>query len=242
MALRALAWTVVGALCAAHDARATTWFDTAVTDPLAPEATCTVHEWGSYGSYVYGWPSKYDQVFWPYTDDKAIWYCGTSGFAAFVHDFELTPVESERIAAFLKEHPAPGDAGSASRLKWLEAIYALRDKEPDFRLFLLRLFAYRYEELGDIELANSYRARALAAMQAALQGELREKTRLEYVYVCANYARKLGDPKRSDEYLEQLRTLIAKATPKEAEYARYLEKLSAETPRIGPGGKLQPPR
>jgi hypothetical protein len=221
-------------------AHATTWFPKTVPDPFAAGKECKVAEWGSYGGYIYSWPSKYDQVFWPYTDDAGIWYCESSGFAAFVHDFDkLKEGERAAIAAFLKEHPgavAPG----ADRLKRIEALYALREEDAQFRVFLLRLLAYKYEDLGDLDAAKAYRTRAFAAMQDALAAGVDEKTRLEYLYVCANYARKLGQPGKSDEYLEQLHAAASKAQPESRSYADYLEKLAVETPNIGPDGKLAP--
>lgn len=57
---------------------ATTWGETDVDDPIVKDAKCTVGSPGSYGSYIYGWPSKYDQIFWPVTEESGIWFCPES--------------------------------------------------------------------------------------------------------------------------------------------------------------------
>ena len=80
--------SIVFFFCAANDAWATTWSRILVDDPLLPGRKCRVHAIASWGTYIYEWPSKYDFVFWPVTDEKAIWYCEESGFAAFVDDFD----------------------------------------------------------------------------------------------------------------------------------------------------------
>jgi hypothetical protein len=70
------------------EASATTWGEPqSVPDPLRQDAICKVAEPMSYGSYIYQWPSKYDQVFWPLTVPNGIWFCPESGFAAFIGEF-----------------------------------------------------------------------------------------------------------------------------------------------------------
>ena len=73
----------------------TTWGELEVDDPILEGEKCAVHQPASYGSYIYRWPSKYDQVFWPLTDSHGIWFCQESGFTAFIDDFaDLSPEES----------------------------------------------------------------------------------------------------------------------------------------------------
>ena len=50
---------------------ATTWKPSEKTDPLTGEKV-PAWEIMSYGSYIYKWPSKYDLVFWPLTDEGYI--------------------------------------------------------------------------------------------------------------------------------------------------------------------------
>src|SRR5262245_37271311 len=94
----------IAAICllATSSALATTWTEpTPHPDPVRDGATCQGAEPMSYGSYIYQWPSKYDQVFWPLTDSHSIWFCRESGFAAFVGDFELGADERAALASHL---------------------------------------------------------------------------------------------------------------------------------------------
>jgi len=66
---------------------ATTWGDSKVLDPVT-KTRISVHEPMSSGSYIYQWPEKSDQVFWPYTDPHWLWFNPKSGYVAFGDDFE----------------------------------------------------------------------------------------------------------------------------------------------------------
>lgn len=175
------------------NALATTWMERQVPDPLGGDASCRVHVPASYGSYIYGWPSKYDQVFWPLTVDQGIWFCEQSGFIAFIRDFDgLTDGERGAIKAYLEKH-YQGPLDTRQKLALLEAVYVLREKPDDFRNKLVRVLARWYQDLGDHEKANQLRGQALAQMREALAGDLPEPTRLEYVYVSCNYDVLLGN-------------------------------------------------
>jgi len=70
-------------------------------DPIS-DGECTGLVAYSYGSYVYQWPSKLDQVFWPETDPGFIWHCPSSGLTAFQPEIEqLSDPEKRRVKAFL---------------------------------------------------------------------------------------------------------------------------------------------
>jgi hypothetical protein len=227
-----------------RSAAATNWTERQLPDPILRDAKCMVQEPSSWGSYIYDEPSKYDQVFWPYTASEGIWFCYKSGFAAFVHDFGgLTDAEQSNIAAYLKEH-YPGFAGplgARDQLRLLEDIYALRDKDSEFRNQLLRVLAVRYESLGDTEKATAYRRAALLGIRTALSGDLDTGTRLEYMYVAANYERLFGDRMQSDSDLAALASALDHVKDKTLKhYVGYLRALARETPRITPGGVLRP--
>jgi hypothetical protein len=90
-------------LILSSNAFATTWGREERPDPVIDGATCAVSEPMSWGSYIYHWPSKYDQVFFPLTDEHGIWFCRESGFTAFIGDFELRPEEKAALAAHLPQ-------------------------------------------------------------------------------------------------------------------------------------------
>jgi hypothetical protein len=111
-------------------ADATTWTGLEpVTDPVRSGATCPVKSVVTWGSYVYDWPSKYDQVFFPRTDPDGIWFCPKSGFTAFIGDFELTPKEKAAVTTELATFYKPISKPSLSdKLVLLEKSYAARNQ------------------------------------------------------------------------------------------------------------------
>jgi len=225
---------------------ATTWGATTVKDPIRPRAHCEVSEPQSFGSYIYHWPEKFDQVFWPLTESNGLWSCSTSGFVAFIGDFDgLSEAEVERIRAFL--HSDEGKAGKVdelpARLDRLEQIYALREKDAHFRTVLLRVLAFHHENALDAPArAADYRRKALGLMRERLaESALEPLQRLEYLFVCAAYERWFGDVAASDAWVSQLdEAMAAHDEGEHADYIEYLSKLKQEIPRITPGGKLAP--
>lgn len=229
--------------CAGVPAAATTWGETTVVDPVDGKP-CKVPTPASMGSYVYEWPEKYDQVFFPVTDSAGIWVC-KSGFAAVIGDIALSASERQRIAAHLAALVAaersPKDI--ADKLRRAEALYLLRDLSPERRALIHRILAYDFESMtADVDRAAFHRKAALEIMLARLADEsLPPATRMEYVFVCANYVREFGDSARADRLLSQLEALIAGSAGSPAEgYARYLQSLLPSAKTIEPGGRLAP--
>ena len=192
---------------------ATTWSEESVPDPIVEGATCSSSMPMSYGSYIYQWPEKYDQVFWPLTDRNAITVCPKSGFVSYFGDLELTAAEKERIAAALARLPTRLD-GAREVLARLEAVYDLRDTKVAFDIRLLRTLAYLHEDsLEDQVAARGYRERALAAIRKELAGELEPITRLEYLFVVAAYEREFGNVDQAMVAEKELDALLDEIPP-----------------------------
>ena len=223
------------------DSHSTTWGKSEVSDPIIEGKTCSVQEPMSSGSYIYHWPSKYDLVFWPLTDQNGIWYCLESGFIAFMGDFEdLSEQEIKRIAQYLGENKNRV-LSETSKLELLENIYALRDKEQIFKNRLLRVLAYLYEEADEIVLANEYREKALSDIEQVLKRDIGEYNKLEYLYLAANYHRQLARTKESDIYISRLEEAIDNLKDQELKgFAEYLTELLKATKDISAGGILRP--
>lgn len=235
---------LAAALGASGASGAVTWAKREIRDPVSGK-TCQVATLASSGSYIYDWPEKYDQVFVPVTVAEGIWFCEDSGFASFIADDKLDRAEKERIAAFLQRQPrsTPEQSGIAGRLQRIEAIYALRDLGPERRALVHRILAYDFESLADDPVrAHQHRQAALAIMLDRLADEsLAQGTRLEYLFVSANYLRESGDAARADRLLAQLEMQIANAGGSEvAGYAAYLQSMLPAARTIAPGGRLAP--
>jgi len=221
--------------------QATTWVKSEVDDPIFNGKKCSVQEPASFGSYIYSWPSKYDQVFWPSTDQHGIWFCGESGFTALMGDFsDIGSDEVEKIKDYLLNNP-PKDSTIETKLSYLKKIYSLREVDDAFNNRLLRILARWNQDLGNIEKANQYRKKALDGIELGLKGEQGEGQRLEYLYLAANYNRQFGNKEASDAYLVRLSSYIDKVQDENIEgYAEYLKDLSTETRFIKKGGVLDP--
>ena len=225
-------------------AHATTWTEPErVADPVRSDAKCLVESPMSSGSYIYHWPSKYDQVFWPRTDPKGIWFCPKSGFTAFIGDFELTPNEKAAVAAELATFYKPiKNPALRDKLVLLEKSYAARNQDTRGKIELLRVLAYYHEaHLKDFDGAAALRRTALEMIDAALSTPLRPAERMEYLFVSAVYNREFGDLEKSETSAKLLKqALQANKDEKIAGFVEYLAELSQDIDKIVPGGPLVP--
>jgi hypothetical protein len=216
-----------------------------IPDPIDSNLECTTQKINSFGSYIYNYPSKYDLVFWPYTGSSGIMYCDKSGFASFINDFKLNKSELVKIKEYLKKNKEKPDTFLA-KLKRVEEIYALREKTPKFRNSLKRSLAYLYESNKKFDLANKYRKEALKDLYELLKTELNDYSKLEYIYLSANYERQLGNIKKSDKSISKLKKMIKKIKEDKTKKKRiknaadYFSKLIEDTKFIKKGGVLRP--
>lgn len=221
---------------------ATSWTELKVNDPIKPGSECLVNEVVSFGGYVFDWPSKYDQIFFPYTSSLAIWFCRDSGFIAFMGDFDnITAEEKSKIASYLLQHPQENIKSLLSKLELLETLYSFRKISPESRNMHKRILAYLYEQINEYDKANDFRKSALRQIYELLNTDLALAMRLEYLYIAANYERQLGSIVNSELMLTRLITEIKDISDTELKsFGDYLLKLSKETPDIKPGGTLAP--
>jgi hypothetical protein len=227
------------------DASATTWGEpTPIPDPIKQGTVCKVSEPMSSGSYIYQWPSKYDQVFWPFTDPAGIWFCPESGFAAFIGDFELTAQERAALVADFAMHDKLGARKTTLRdkLERLQKSYAVRSKGTQTDIHVLRVLAYYYEsDLGDYAKATALRRQALESIETALRTQLDEAVRLEYLLVSAFYYREFDEPTRSSASLTALQSALKSSKDEKLrDFVDYLTELSKDVSLIEPGGPLVP--
>ena len=123
----------------------------------------------------------------------------------------------------------------------LEGTYKLRKMDTRFENELLRVLGRWYQNLGQIDRANEYRRKAFELLKQNLNSDLDEGTKLEYLYLAANYARQFGMVTDSDRYLADLERAIQQITdPKLVAFGEYLSELAGETKLIQVGGKLDP--
>lgn len=170
---------LIAAVSVSAVALATTWARDDQDDPFS-DGQCVASSPMSSGSYIYRWPSKYELVFWPYTDPNWIWFCPESGYVAFGSDFELEEAERQRVGLLLAENrtawrvedwPGVDDENAAYAvaehteiLSALEAVARVRDG-TDWG-FMNRVLAQWH--ISDRSRADAYRREALAIIDATL--------------------------------------------------------------------------
>jgi len=195
-----IGWAVVAGV-----ARATTWGEATLTDPLTGEkiAARTIM---SFGSYIYEWPSKYDLVFWPMTDENFIVLNPANGYAAFNDEFEkLAPEEIEKLKEWLPRNydPERRPKTHLEKLAWLERVYEQRQMKPDFWRRFYCLMAYMLRD--DAERSLSYVKKALPLLEAELEAGPEGVARLEVLFLLGEYHRRLGDNEKARAFFGEVR-------------------------------------
>lgn len=183
---------------------ATTWVTEKVRDPIA-NARINVSQPASSGGYIYQWPEKSDQVFWPYTDDNWLWFNPKSGYIAFGGDFEeIDSVQRDTLKAWLKAN-FDRKVLPKSRLEllaWAEKVYAVRGMDDDFWCYFYRLMAY--ETKTGIDTSLGYVRKAIPLLIKRLELVTKQNQRMETLYLLSEYHRRIGNVADSVTYLDQL--------------------------------------
>jgi hypothetical protein len=165
----------------------------------------------SSGSYVYQWPGKSDQVFWPYIDDKWLWFNSESGFIAFGGDFEkVDPAKAGKLKAWLKDNYSQENMPKSrlDLLYWAEKVYVAREMDDAFWSFFYRLMAF--ETRADSSVSLGYVKKALPLLVGRLAGSHDPGQRMGTLYLLSEYNRRLGNETEAMSYLEQLAAFEAK--------------------------------
>lgn len=181
----------------------TTWWPTRVADPVTQEGI-SVQIYGSYGSYIYNWPSKFDLVFWPYTDEEWIWLNPKSGYGAFANDFnDVSAEQAAHLKQWLKanysQHEAP--QSHQEKLIWLEAVYHQRQMDAEFWCHFNRLMAYMFKH--DRQISLSYVQKTMPLLQGKLRADPNGFERIQVLYLLGEYSRRLGDKSNSKDFFKQ---------------------------------------
>ncbi len=194
------------ALLVAGAAQATTFAPSQKTDPLTGEKVAS-NEIMSYGSYIYRWPSKFDLVFWPLTEESWICLNPKNGYGAFNQDFEkLSDEEKKTLKEWLARNydPAKPPKTHKEKLLWLEQVYRRRKMDDDFWCLFYRLAAYVYRDEPDRSL--EYVRKAIPLLEAKLNANPQDGGRLEALFLLGEYYRRIGEAAKSNEFFAQVKT------------------------------------
>lgn len=213
---------------------ATTWATRQVRDPITNERV-KVHEPMSSGSYIYSWPEKSDQVFWPFTDNNWLWFNPKSGYIAFGSDFaELDPTKRAALKAWLSsnfERKAPPQS-RRDLLMWAQKVYAVRGMDDDFWCHFFRLMAF--ETRDDPKTSLDYVKKALPLLEKRLPAATDPGRTLETLYLLGEYNRRLGRDDDANRYLERLGSF--EVDDKQSGFKQYLLEIAREQ-QVLPSGQ-----
>ena len=169
---------------------ATTWGKTPTPCGLCGKSVDT-ESIMSYGSYIYGWPSKYQLIFWPATESRSLYHCKHCGFTALMGDFKKIPKEKKKavgkaVKPLFKKHKhkryyqVPMDY----RLKIAEAVYKVLERDDNFWCRFYRIQGYHLEKQGKLADAQAARVKALGLAEKMLEAgkkkPIKEFTTEEY--------------------------------------------------------------
>lgn len=197
----AAALATVLLLASASDARATTWRPAQVPCPLCGHEN-TFEQPMSYGSYVYQWPSRFQLVFWPATEERSLYSCAQCRLTCFMWDWKekrVAPEHHERLRAVLAEVTLPTLAGGYRRIPVLERlavaerVYDLLGLEPTERCHFYRVLGYHAAKQGQPERAAAARRKALELVRAVMADEATAAWRKEHHVIAACMLRLLGE-------------------------------------------------
>ena len=185
-----------------------TWGDSILTDPLTGEKV-PAKTIGSYGGYIYNWPSKYDYVFFPLTELNWICMNPKNGYAAFNTHFEnISEEEKVAVKKWLGENYDPKTVPKTheEKLLWLEKVYGQRDMHNSFWCRFYRLMAYFYREEGDYpkpEKSLGYVKKAIPLLYEWLETSPEGINRIEVLYLLGEYSRRTGELKKARKFFQE---------------------------------------
>jgi hypothetical protein len=226
-----------GAMAAAV-ASATTWAPTDVECPLCG----TTNEFQgvmSFGTYIFSWPSKFELIFWPTTENEFIYSCRECHYTSFMYDFDDPP--EDKLDA-LREAAADVDFGGdfakytdipvMNRLAAAEKSYRELERDDEFWCRFYRIVGYHAAAQGLEEEAAAARGEALALAEAMLQVEARAGERKETLLITGAMRYLRGDEPGARADLEAALPLTYDNPAVEAErnegYNGYLNSLLEE--------------
>jgi hypothetical protein len=206
-----------------------TWFPKEFECPLDKQKN-TFLVVGSYGSYIYAYPSKYQWLFFPQTDSPTYYTCKKCHLTTYMWDFDKLPKEKfadiQKALAGVKvskNFTKYTELPVSERLEIMEKVYAVLGKDEDWWESFQRVKGYHYGQEGLLEKAESARKKSLEMIQKELNNEKSEIPKKLLLYISGSMKHFLSDDKGAIEDLQK-----AAATKYEAKDAKPEELKNAE--------------
>jgi len=186
-----------------HESAAITWYPKEFTCPIDNEKN-TFMVVGSYGSYIYSYPSKYQWLFFPRTDSPTYYMCKKCHLTTYMWDFDKLPKDKlPAIRAALKDVKVSKqfkkytEIPVSERLEVMEKVYNVLDKEEGWWESFNRVKGYHYGQEGHAPKASESRKKSLAMIQTELEDADSKTPKKILYYISASMKHFLGDDKGS---------------------------------------------
>lgn len=235
--------------CPAVNANFITWFPDEKTCPVCQTKNIFMVP-GSWGSYIYQYPSKYQLIFWPYTDGASWYSCKKCRMTAFMGDFENVP--KEKVSELLKvlesvtlppqktlsekeslEHPPYLALPLSDRLVVAEKVYqTLGITNDGFWAQFYRVIGSSFQTDKKLPQAAEARRKALKIAEAWVTDKSKEGQRKESLYICGAMRHFLEEDTEALKLFgeaEKLKYSSAELKPEQNDgYDKYLSDLIKE--------------
>ncbi|MGD8720058.1 MAG: hypothetical protein PVH29_14715 [Candidatus Zixiibacteriota bacterium] len=223
-------------ICVAAAASATTWFPDEVECPLCGK-TNEFQVVGSYGTYIYNWPSKYELIFWPDTESQTLYSCEKCKYTCFSYDFRDPPEdkldalrEAAKEVEFAGKYKDYDDIPIMDRLAAAERIYrVMYPDDTDFWCRFYRIVGYHAANYGLTDEAAEARRRALDVAEGMMEDESRAGEHKQFLYITGAMRYLLDDKEGARADFEAAQELTFEHADLEAErnqgYDEYLSTL-----------------
>lgn len=123
---------------------------------------------GSYGTYIYAWPSKFQNIYWPVTDGNVLYSCKKCYLTLFMWDFDKVPqdklpdIQKQLVGVKIEgTYKSYTDIPMSRRLEVAEKIYAAFGKDDEFWCRFNRIKGYHYDAEKNQAKADEARTKAL---------------------------------------------------------------------------------
>lgn len=189
--------------------QATTWFPVKHTCPVCKHEN-EFQEIGSYGGYIYQWPSKFQYVYWPLTDSPSVYCCPDCSFSTLMWDFDSIPADRiDTLSKFLltvkpdKKYSDYLDIPMITRLEIAEGVYKILGRDTEFWCRFYRVMGYHYAENSDKQEAKAARLQSLGLARQMIKDTAFAGQERENYFIMAAMFNYTGQKDSASVYLDK---------------------------------------
>lgn len=211
-AFLSLSLTGVLAGIISEDVFATTWFPQEFTCPNCKTKN-TFNVIGSYGTYIYAWPSKYQSIYWPVTDENVLYSCKKCYLSVFMWDFDDLPkdklldIQKQLVGVKIEgTYKSYSQIPMSRRLEVAEKIYAVLGMEDEFWCRFYRIKGYHFEAEKNQQKADEARTKALELANKMLKDPKNKEPQKQLLFITGAMKHFLRD---DDGAIAELQKVLA---------------------------------